>query len=116
MHLPTSLCKALGIQKIGLQYATYKELIQGLERMLRNYNFFGGVGCCAQGIWKFPGQRLNPTSSCDLCHSCGNARSLAHGATVGTPRETGFLDITWDEGEYKMYNNNGKEFGSFLQN
>ena len=28
------------------------------------------------GIWKFPGQGVNVNPSCDLCHSCGNARSF----------------------------------------
>ena len=61
------------------------------------------------GIWKFPGQGLNPSHSCDLCCSCSNARYfnplhwdgdqtsasiatqatavgfLLHGATAGTP-------------------------------
>lgn len=32
-----------------------------------------GCTCCT---WKFPGQRLNPSCSCDLCHRCGNARSF----------------------------------------
>ena len=27
-------------------------------------------------LMEFPGQRLNPSQSCDLCHSCGNTRSL----------------------------------------
>ena len=30
--------------------------------------------CCTSGIWKFLGQRLNPSFSCSLCHNCGNAR------------------------------------------
>ena len=31
---------------------------------------------CTRGLWKFPGQGLNPSSSCDLCHQCDNIRSL----------------------------------------
>ena len=30
------------------------------------------------GIWKFLDQGLNPSHSCDLCHSCGDAGSLTH--------------------------------------
>ena len=53
------------------------------------------------GIWKLPGQGSNLSRSCNLCHSCGNTRSinplhlhsdcadtvgfLTHSATVGTP-------------------------------
>ena len=44
--------------------------------------FFG----CTHSMWKFPGQDLNPSRSCNLCHCCGNARSLTHCATVGTPQ------------------------------
>ena len=37
--------------------------------------------CCfyghTHGIWKFPGQGLNPSLSCNLCCSCGNTRSLS---------------------------------------
>ena len=32
-----------------------------------------------------PGPRSNLSHSCDLGHSCGNARSLTHCSTVGTP-------------------------------
>ena len=35
------------------------------------------------GIWKFPGQEWNPSHSCDLCHSCSNAKSLTHCARPG---------------------------------
>ena len=35
----------------------------------------------AQGMWKFPGQGSNPSRSCDLLHSCGNAPSLTHCTT-----------------------------------
>ena len=85
-----------------------KELYLKLWKHLRSYYFF----CCPPGIWKFLGQRLNLSCSCDLCHSCGNTRSfnslcqawdqihisaatrahcrentgsLTHCATVGTP-------------------------------
>ena len=49
-------------------------------------------GCCCfflnvhtRGIWTFPGQGLNSSRSCNVCHSSGNARSLACSTTVGTP-------------------------------
>ena len=35
-------------------------------------------------IWKVPGQELNPSLICDLCHSWSNTRFLTHCATVGT--------------------------------
>ena len=44
--------------------------------------FFYG---CTHDLWKFPGQGLNPSLSCNLCHSCGNTGSLTHCTTVGTP-------------------------------
>ena len=34
-------------------------------------------------IWKFLDQGLNPSHSCDLCHSCSNAGSLTHCARPG---------------------------------
>ena len=36
-----------------------------------------------QGIWKFPRQRPNPSSRCDLHHSSSNASSLTHCAGPG---------------------------------
>ena len=35
-------------------------------------SFFG----CTRGIWKFPGQGVNPNHSYDQCHGCGIAGSL----------------------------------------
>ena len=43
--------------------------------------FFGYT----QGIWKFLGQRSNPSHCCDLCSSCGNAGSLTYCTIVRTP-------------------------------
>ena len=37
------------------------------------FNIFNGY---THGIWMFQGQGLNPSRSCDLCHSCSNARSF----------------------------------------
>ena len=37
-----------------------------------SYCFFSGY---TQGTWKFPDQGSNPSHSCKLCHSCGNAGS-----------------------------------------
>ena len=34
--------------------------------------FFGHT----HSIWKLPGQGLNPSHSCDLCHSCSNTGSF----------------------------------------
>ena len=36
------------------------------------------------GMWKFPGQGLNPSCSCDLHYSCSNTGSLIHCARQGT--------------------------------
>ena len=47
-----------------------------------SFLFFG----CTHNIWKFLGQGLNLSHSWDLCHDYGNARSLTHCTTVGTPR------------------------------
>ena len=38
--------------------------------------FFGLI----HSIWNFPGQGLNPSCSCNLCHSCSNTRSLTQQA------------------------------------
>ena len=43
---------------------------------------------CTHGIWKFLGQGLNPSRSCNLRHGCGNASSLTHFATAGSPVTT----------------------------
>ena len=49
--------------------------------------FFFGHTC---SIWKYPGHELNPSCSCNLQHSWGNAGSLTHCARLriepGTPR------------------------------
>ena len=37
--------------------------------------FFLAYTC---GMWKFPGQALNPSYRCTLCHSCSNAGSVTH--------------------------------------
>ena len=42
--------------------------------------FFSGCPC---NIWKFWGQGLNPGWSCNLHHSCSNARSLTHCTRLG---------------------------------
>ena len=34
--------------------------------------------CHTHGIWKFPGQGLNLSCSCDLCHICSNAGSFTY--------------------------------------
>ena len=47
------------------------------------YIFFVCFNGCIHGIWKFLGQELNPSHSCNLCHSCGNARSLTPCAGPG---------------------------------
>ena len=66
----------------------------GFEKIIP-LNFVGGGGlfflsvffffCHTHGLWKFLGQGLNLSHSCNLCHSFGNARSLTLCATVGTP-------------------------------
>ena len=46
---------------------------EALHHKLKNEkNFFG----LAQGMWKFPGQRLNLRHSSDPSHSSDNAKSL----------------------------------------
>ena len=60
-----------------IKSSNQKEILQEFLK------FFLGHTC---GIWKFPGQGLNPSCSCDLCCSCSNARSftLASAATQAT--------------------------------
>ena len=71
--------------------------LRGSLSLFRIHAFFHGY---IQGMWKFLGQGLNPSCSCDLCHRCSNTgsfhplhwardqtcTSVATGAT-----ETGFL-------------------------
>ena len=42
---------------------------------------------CTHGMWKFPGQGLNLSSSCDLCHSRSSGTSFhpLSWASNGTP-------------------------------
>ena len=53
--------------------------------LLYSFSFCLLVGWfgCTHGVCKFPGQGLNLSCSWDLCHSCGNARSLTHCAGRG---------------------------------
>ena len=64
------------------------------------YYFFSG---CACGIWEFPGHGLNLSCSCDLHHSCSNARSLTHYTTVGTPHITLFTSLSLAEVRDKFF-------------
>ena len=49
------------------------------------FRFFVFWGGHTQHMWKFPGQGLNPSCICDLCHRCSNSGSLTYCTTVGTP-------------------------------
>ena len=49
-------------------------------------------------IMKFPGQELNMSHSCDLCHSCGNAESLIPCTTAGIP-----ICVLFDDSHSDMY-------------
>ena len=66
------------------------------------FYFYFFATSTAYGPWKFPGQGLNLSRSCDLCHrcslahSCDHARSLTHCATVGTPPFPFYLFIYFD--------------------
>ena len=60
------------------------------------FNFF----CHTHGIWKFLGQGLNLSPSCDLCHSCSNTGSFntlcqdryqTHTSSVTPATVVGFL-------------------------
>lgn len=55
-----------------------------------DFFFFIFLFCHTRYIWKLLGQRLNLSHSCDLHHSLGNARSLAHYVTAGTPLDMFF--------------------------
>ena len=56
----------------------------GVTAIIYCFWFWGAFGC-AHGIWQLSGQRMNLSHSCDLYHSYGNTRSLAHCTTAGTP-------------------------------
>lgn len=42
-------------------------------------------------IWMFPGQGLNPSRGCDLCHSFGNTRSLTPHTSAMTRATAGTM-------------------------
>ena len=62
----------------GSQHIT-SHLVLQLSQQL----FFSFLNGCTCSMWTFPGQGLNPSCSCTLCHGCGNARSLTHSARLG---------------------------------
>ena len=47
------------------------------------FDFFFFLFGCPHSIWKFLGLGLNPSPSCNLCHSCNNDRSLTHCTGLG---------------------------------
>ena len=49
-----------------------------IQFMLVLFFFSSSFFSCTLSIWKFLGQGLNLSCSCDLCHRCGNAVSLTH--------------------------------------
>ena len=49
------------------------------------------------GIWKFQGQGLNPSHSCNLLHS--NARSLAHSVRPGIKPVSSWLLVRFVSAE-----------------
>ena len=51
--------------------------------ILQHLNIFSFLLGCTHSIWKLLGWGLNPSYSCDLCHSCSNAGSLTHCAGSG---------------------------------
>ena len=51
-----------------------------LMKIPNPFFFFNGL---THGIWKFPGQKVNPSHSCDLYHSCNNTRSLTYCTRLG---------------------------------
>ena len=48
---------------------------------------FSFLSDCTHGIWKFLGQGSNPSSSCDLRHSCGHPGPLAPCSRLGIELE-----------------------------
>ena len=72
-------------------------MIRCLNILLTNWRKITGLGyhcflffclfvcsyVCTCGIWRFLGQELKLSHSCDLCHSCSNARSFNPLHTAG---------------------------------
>ena len=50
---------------------------------------------CTHGIWKFLARVVDPSPSCDLCHSCGHTKSLTCCAIAGT-HKVAFLVLVSD--------------------
>ena len=58
--------------------------VSSLEKCLFKFFVHLILFCgCTHDIWKFPGQGLNLSRTCNLCHSCSNAGSLNHRAGLG---------------------------------
>ena len=53
-----------------LDHGIYIYIYTHTHTHVKIYTYFND---CSYGIWKFSGQGLNLSCSCDLCHSCGNA-------------------------------------------
>ena len=97
-------CVGQVVAEVGLLYTVderinwYNLFGQHLIKIKQNFKsenifcfvlvlFFGHT----HSIWKFPGQRLNPSHICNPHHSCSNTRSLTHCATAGAPH----VQISW---------------------
>ena len=72
--------------------------------------FFFFFFCCTHNIWKFLGQRPNPSLRYDLHRSCSNAGYLTRCATAGTPHSH-FL--THNQA-ILIYTPRQKEYGTLL--
>ena len=66
------------------------ELVTCKQRKKENLNFFFFFGGTQH--MEAPSLARDPSHRCDLCHSCGNARSLTHCTTTGIVKIM-FIDI-----------------------
>ena len=67
---------ARNLAEISILHQNYKiSVAKDSSFLARQMIFFSFYGC-SHGEWKFPGQGLKLSHSCDLLCSCGNIRSF----------------------------------------
>ena len=88
----------IALQNTNFISFRYRPRSKIVDRVVVLFFFFFFFFDHTLSIWKFPGQGLNLSLSCSLCHSFGNTGSLTYCTTAGTPNfyflknfHTGFI-------------------------
>ena len=80
--------------------ATYKQMMKFFTFQVTF--FLWDVGCCAQSMWKFPGQGSNSCHSSHLSHNRENARSLPTMPQGNFPSHVFMRDTDWQQKHNKV--------------